>query len=140
MPVTFLPGVKRIAVVGASRNPEKWGYKVLVALKTKYPDVELFPINPNASEIAGIKAYKSIEELPIVPDMVITVVKPEITEKVVETAKKIGVKIIWMQPGSESDEAIKKAEEAGIKVFHHTCIIESSDMGRIAFRFSGPRR
>mgnify|MGYP000371379399 CR=1 FL=1 len=129
MPIPFLPDVKTVAVVGASRDPNKWGYKVFVTLKEKYPDVRVYPINPKADEIAGSKVYPSLEDLPEVPDLVVTVVKPEVTEKVVKTAKKIGVKYIWMQPGSESESAIEEAEKANIKVFHHTCIVESSDAG-----------
>ncbi|MHA1616308.1 MAG: CoA-binding protein [Candidatus Njordarchaeales archaeon] len=137
MPIPFLPGVKVIAVVGASRNPEKWGYKVFVTLKEKYPDTKVYPINPNATEIAGEKAYPSLKDLPEKPDLVVTVVPPTLTEKIVKEAKELGVKAIWMQPGSESEKAIKEAEAAGIKVYHHTCIVQSSEAGKIIpFKFS----
>jgi len=137
MPISFLPEVRVIAVVGASRNPEKWGYKVFITLRDKYPDIRVYPINPRAEKIAGSKAYPSLRELPEKPDMVVTVVPPEITEKIVEEAKKLGVKIIWMQPGSESEKAIEEAEKAGIKVYHHTCIVQSSEASKIVpFRVS----
>ena len=58
-----------------------------------------------------------------VPDIVITVVPSGVTEKVVEDANELGVKEIWMQPGSESQNAIMKAKEYGIKVTHNACIM-----------------
>ena len=131
MSIPFLPGVKVIAVVGASRNPEKWGYKVFVTLRDKFPGVRVYPINPKAKEIAGSKAYPSLKDLPEKPDLVVTVVPPQITEKIVEEAKKLGIKMIWMQPGSESDKAIEEAEKSGMKVYHHTCIVQSSEAGKI---------
>lgn len=122
----FFGDIKVIAVVGASRNPEKWGYKVFVTLLKRFPNAKVYPVNPKASEIAGYKAYPSLSALPEKPDLVITVVPPKVTEKVVDEAIKLGVKKIWMQPGSESDEAIRKAQEAGIFVIHHACIVETT--------------
>jgi len=140
MPIEFLPDVKVIAVVGASRNKEKWGYKVFKTLREKYKDIKVYPINPKADKIDNEKAYKSLEELPEKPDLVVTVVKPHVTEEVVKKAISLGVKYIWMQPGSESDTAIATAERAGIKVFHHTCIVESSEASRIVpFTLRRPR-
>ena len=124
----LLPDVNVIAVVGVSRNPEKWGYKIFKTLLEKYPNIRIYPVNPKADEILGHKAYRSIKELPETPDIVITVVPPRITEVVVRQAAEIGVRYVWMQPGSESEEAIKVAEDSGIIVFHNICIVESSRM------------
>lgn len=135
MPIPFLPNVKKIAIVGVSRNPEKWGYKVFKTLREKFPDVVLYPINPKATKIDGVRAYNSLDDLPEIPDLVVTVVPPEVTKEVVDKAIKMGIKMIWMQPGSESNEAIRKAIESGVKVFHNVCIVESSRLGKIAFKF-----
>jgi len=123
----FFNNLKVIAVVGASRHKEKWGFRVFVSLLKRFPNAKVYPINPKASEIAGHKAYPSLSALPEKPDLVVTVVPPKITEKVVDEAIKLGVKKIWMQPGSESDVAIRKAQEAGILVIHHACIVETTE-------------
>lgn len=130
------PSVKCVAVVGASRNPNKWGHKVFQTLINYYPNIRTYPVNPKADEILGHKAYPDIRSLPEKPDMIITVVPPKITEKVVRDAIELGVRIIWMQPGSESDNAIKLAKQNGIKVISGACFIETSKDtgGKIYFK------
>lgn len=130
MSLPFLPQVHSVAVVGASRNQEKWGYKVFKTL-LEY-DIDVYPVNPNADKIDDKKAYPSLEELPTIPDLVISVVPPKITEKIVKQAKDLGVERIWFQPGSESKKAVNMAKKAGIKVFDKVCIVESSAKGEIS--------
>lgn len=112
---------KTIAVVGVSRNKAKYGFKVFEDLSDA--GYEVFGVNPNADYILGQRMYSTLYELPKKPDMVITVTPPEATEKVVDTCIDMGVMEIWMQPGSESDEAVKKAEMEGISVIHDACIM-----------------
>lgn len=131
MSLPFLDEVKTIAVVGASRDEEKWGYKVFKTL-LKYSDINVYPVNPNADTIDGFKVYSNIKELPKVPELVVTVVPPGVTQKIVEQAKDLGIERIWFQPGSESDKAIEMAEQAGMKVFSKFCMVESSQESKLA--------
>ena len=109
------------AVVGASRDQSKYGYKVLVDLiRNGY---EAYAVNPSCTEIEGSPCYPDLSSLPVKPDLLITVVPPKVTEKVVREAKELGIDKIWMQPGSESDDAIAYAEDNGIGVMHHACIM-----------------
>lgn len=109
------------AVVGASRNKEKYGYKVFMHLLKD--GFKVYPINPNAKEIDGVKCYPSLSSLPEKPDVVILVVKPFVAEKVVEEAIKLGIKRLWFQPGSESKEAIERAKKAGLEVVFNECFV-----------------
>jgi uncharacterized protein len=109
------------AVVGASRDPSRYGYRVLVALRTA--GYRAYAVNPRADEIAGERAYPSLAALPETPNVVDTVVPPAVTARTVVEAAALGVTRIWMQPGSESDEAIRLAEESGMRVVHHACAI-----------------
>ena len=117
----FLSKKNRIVVVGASENKQKWGYKVFITLKKEGYDV--YPINPKHKTIEGYKCYPSIEALPFIPDLIITVVPPKITEMVIEQAHKKGVRKIWMQPGSESEKAIELCEKYGIREVHRMCFV-----------------
>ena len=110
----------KIAVIGVSRNKEKWGYKIYNSFSS---GAAVYPINPKCKKIDGKKCYPSLKKLPEVPDMIIIVVPPEVTERIVREAKKLGVKKVWMQPGSESDTAVEYCEKNGIEVFHGACII-----------------
>jgi predicted CoA-binding protein len=124
----FLNNKNVFAVVGASRDPQKYGYQVYKDLKDS--DYEVYPINPNAKEILGDKCYPSLEKLPKKPDVVDFVVPPKVTEKLVETCKKLGITKVWMQPGSESQTSIKLYEENGIDVVYGVCVmIERAKQG-----------
>jgi predicted CoA-binding protein len=102
------------AVVGASSDRDKYGNMVLRCYQQH--GMEVFPINPRASEIEGLKAYPSLEALPTRVAGISVITPPKITETVVQEAIRAGVKRIWMQPGAENPEAIQVAEAAGLEV------------------------
>ncbi|MGB9643350.1 MAG: CoA-binding protein [Candidatus Ratteibacteria bacterium] len=70
--------------------------------------------------------YTSLEEIKPLPDLVITVVRPEITLNIIEQCHNLGIKHLWMQPGSESEQAIKKAQNYGIEVRHGKCFMSEN--------------
>ena len=110
-----------IAVVGASRDPEKYGHQVYRDLKEA--GYSVYPVNPNAPEILGDRCYPDLKSLPVKPDVVNLVVPPEITEEVVKACRELGITKVWMQPGSESEKAIEYCEANGIDVVHGVCIM-----------------
>lgn len=120
----FLDQDNVIAVVGASRNRDKYGYRVYKDLKEK--GFRVYPVNPNAREIDGDKCYGSLKDLPEKPDVVNTVVPPEVTERIVRECRELGIDKVWMQPGSESDDAIEFCEENGIQTMKNVCVMRES--------------
>jgi len=83
----------------------------------------VYPINPNSDEILGDKCYHSLKELPEKPDVVDIVVPPNITKEVVKECRKLGIKRVWMQPGSESEKAINFCKENNIKLIQGVCVM-----------------
>ena len=63
-----------IAVVGASREPEKLGYSVLANIQEGGYEGRLYPVNPKADEILGLKAYPSVLEIPDPVDLAVIVI------------------------------------------------------------------
>lgn len=112
---------KKIAVIGVSHQETKFGYKIFKDLVNN--GFKVYGVNPKNGEILGRKIYRKLKELEVVPDLVITVVPPKVTEEIVEECKELGVKEIWMQPGSESPAAIEKAERYGISVIYNACFM-----------------
>lgn len=103
---------KHIAVIGVSDNTDKYGHKIFRdMLRAGYP---VSGVNPKGALVLGRRIYKSLEELEPRPDLVITVVPPEVTENIVEECHKLGIKTLWIQPGSGSPKTLAKAEEYGI--------------------------
>jgi predicted CoA-binding protein len=109
------------AVVGASRYKNKYGHQVFQKLLEKGKAV--YPVNPNAENIDGQKAYSTISSIPEVPARVHFIVPPDITEKVLEEVRNLRIRYVWMQPGSESDQAIEFCKKHGIHAIYNTCIL-----------------
>lgn len=109
------------AVVGVSINPEKYGHQVYKDLKEA--GYVVYAINPNIDEVLGDQCYNSLSDLPEKPDVVDTVVPPEVTEEIVKECKELGIKRVWMQPGSESENVIRFCEENDINVVHDVCVM-----------------
>jgi predicted CoA-binding protein len=117
----FLKKGNAIAVVGASANTVKWGYRIYRTLKGTFPRV--YAVNPKYNEIMGDRCYTELKSLPERPDVVITVVPPEITKKVVEACRELGIRRVWMQPGSESPDAIEFCRKNRMECVHHACFV-----------------
>ena len=117
----FLDKRNVFAVIGVSRNKEKYGNKVYFDLK--HAGYTVFPVNPNFSSISGERCYPRLTNLPILPDVVDIVVPPKITEETVKECKDLGIEKVWMQPGSESKKAIEFCEENEIEVVHGLRIV-----------------
>jgi predicted CoA-binding protein len=117
----FLRKQNVFAVVGVSRNPAKYGHQVYKDLKEA--GYVVYPVNPSIDEVLGDRCYHSLSELPEKPDVVDTVVPPTVTEKIVKECKELGIERVWMQPGSESEHAIRFCEENNIKVVHDVCVM-----------------
>ncbi len=82
-----------VAVIGASRHPEKIGYQVVKnLLDSGFPRDKIFPVNPRAKEILGLKAYPTILDVPEPVDLAVIVVPAPIVPRVLEEAGKKGVK------------------------------------------------
>jgi len=117
----FLNKKNIFAVVGASRDTKKYGYQVYKDLKEA--GYEVYPVNPNTDRILGERCYPELGDLPTKPDVVDVVVPPKITEEIVKTCKRFGITQVWMQPGSESDVAIKFCNDNGIDLVYGVCVM-----------------
>jgi len=116
---------KKIAVAGASRNPKKFGGAIFKELKEK--GFDLYPVNPNADEIQGVKCFKNIAELPEDVSQLYIVTPKQETVAVVNAAVEKGMKMIWIQQKSETPEAVKIVEDAGIPLIYNKCLFMFAD-------------
>ncbi len=92
-----------IVLIWASNNPEKFWNKILKNIILKWH--KIIPINPKETEIEWIKAYKNIWEIKENYDIVNFVVKPEITNLILERNLKIlQNKKIWIQSWASNEK------------------------------------
>lgn len=110
-----------IAVIGATDNRQKFGYSVINELKKK--GFTVFPVNPKKEIIDGLKVYPSVTSLPLNIQCALLVIAPAETVKVVKEIISTSIKLVWMQQGSESWEAIDFCEKNGIKVISKKCVL-----------------
>lgn len=116
-------GKPTVAILGASQNRQKYGNKSVRAhVEQGY---EVYPINPSAEEIEGLKAYPSLADLPVKTlDRISVYLPPAVGLSVLEDIAKLQPKEVWFNPGSESDEILDKAQALGLNVIMACSIVD----------------
>src|SRR5229473_2974574 len=117
----LLKKYKTIAVVGLSSNPMRPSFGV-----TEYMQgagYRIIPVNPNEKEVLGEKSYARLEDVPEKIEIVNVFRRAEEVPRVVESAIRIGAKVVWMQQGIENEAAAEKARAAGLVVVEDACIL-----------------
>ncbi len=119
-----------VAVVGLSTNPSKAAHSVPAALQAA--GFRIIPVNPNASEVLGEKAYARVDEVPEPIDVVEVFRAPEEAPEIARQAVKVGAKAVWLQLGIQSEEARRIAEGAGLAFVENLCMgVERARFGII---------
>ncbi len=111
----------KIAVVGVSRKRNKFGNVIYRELKKK--GYQVYPINPNTNIIEEDVCYPDLLSLPEKIDAVIINVPPAQTEKVVKEIKEAKINKVWLQQGSQSDDAISYCKQNGIECISNECVL-----------------
>ena len=112
-----------IAILGASTDRNKYGNKAVRAYRDKGYDV--FPINPGAAEIEGLKAYSSLDEIPVDSlDRISVYVPPMVGIGLLAELQDADAEEVWLNPGSESPELLARAEEIGLDVILACSIVD----------------
>jgi len=130
-----------VAVIGASRNPEKIGYQVVKNLLDggifslpylKGFSGKIFPVNPKADEILGLKCYPRITEISERVNLAIVCIPAKFVSQVVRDCAKKEVKGISIisggfgEAGKEGEklqeEFLKIAKKAGIRIVGPNCL------------------
>ena len=113
---------KTIAVVGMSPKPVRASYGVAMYLASQ--GYTIVPVNPGQDEIAGLKCYHSLEEIPFPVDVVDVFRRPEACVPIATSAVKIGAKALWLQEGIINDEAASIAKDAGLLFIQNKCLLK----------------
>ena len=117
----------RIAVVGASNDPEKYGNIIVRYLAAK--GYTVLPVNPRQPEIAGIPAFPNLSAVPGPVHIVNVVTPPGVTMKILEEVSRLGLPAVWLQDGSYDEAVLDVAASAPFKTVHDACIMVASNFG-----------
>ena len=117
----LLKKYRTIAVVGLSSNPMRPSFGVTEYMQEA--GYRIIPVNPNEREVLGEKSYARLEDVPEKIEIVNVFRRAEEVPAVVESAIRIGAKVVWMQSGVENEAAAEKALAAGLVVVEDACIL-----------------
>lgn len=111
---------KKMAVAGASRDPKKFGGVLIKNLKER--GFDLYPVNPNAEEIQGMKCYKSLTDLPEDVKHLLMATPKSTSAEVARQAADKKMEMVWIQLMADTPEAVRIIVDAGIPLIHKKCI------------------
>jgi len=111
--------LKSWAVVGLGNNPERAAYGVAKLLQDK--GHKIVPVYPRAEEVHGESGYKTLSEIPFPIDVVDCFVNSKLVGKVVDEAIAIGAKAVWLQLDVIDQDAVNRAEAAGLLAIMDRC-------------------
>ena len=113
--------MKTVAVVGASNHREKFGNKALRAYRDG--GYTVVPINPHESEVEGIKAYRSVLDVPGTIDMATVYVQPDVVHRLLDEFQRKQIPEIWLNPGADTDDVLDEARRRKLNVIAACSII-----------------
>jgi uncharacterized protein len=116
----LLDDVRRIAVVGLSSRPSRPSHGV--AMRLQAVGFEIVPVNPHETEVLGVPAVESLEDIDEPVDLVDVFRRSEHVPAIARSAVAIGARILWLQPGIHSREARGIAEDAGLTYVEDRCL------------------
>jgi acyl-CoA synthetase (NDP forming) len=150
-PLEFIFHPRSIAVVGASADPQGWGTRLFLQplLDIGFPG-KIYPINPRAGSILGLRAYPSVRDVPGPVDYAIVSIPPGSVLSVVEDCAAKGVRAVAIYAAgfSESGEdegretearILDAARQSGMRLLGPNCIGIHCPQGRFSFSSWAPR-
>jgi acetyl coenzyme A synthetase (ADP forming)-like protein len=121
-----------VAVIGASRDPQKLGHGVVRNLLQYHYDGAIYPINPKAGEILGLRAYSSVRDVPDPVDIAMIIVPARMVPEALKDCGERGVKGVVVISGGFREvgpegvaleaEIVRMAREYGIRLLGPNCI------------------
>jgi predicted CoA-binding protein len=123
----MLRNAKTIAVVGMSDKPSRASYNIGRYLAQQ--GYRVLPVNPVLKEIDGQPVYATLDEAQAVArqngkgiDMVDVFRASEHVPPIVDDVIRLGIPYLWLQDGVVHDEAVTRAQTAGVKCVQNDCI------------------
>ena len=112
---------KTVAVIGASSNRYKFGNKALRAFANQ--GFTVLAINPNEDRVEGYKTYPSVLDVPGPIDMATLYVQPDVAVQVIEEIARKGIPEVWLNPGADGADVLRRARELGVKTIQACSIM-----------------
>ena len=138
---------KSVAMVGVSHHKGKVGYEILANMIAAGYEGEIFPVNPQADTIEGLKCYPDLLSIGRIPELVVIIVPARIVPAVMRQCAKIKVKSViiitagFKEVGKEGRELEKQivqiAKQAGIRLIGPNCLGVIAPANKLNASFGG---
>ena len=144
-PIVSLIAPRRVAVFGGSNDPRKLGNFLLENLKRYGYEGDILPVHPREKQVAGLKAYPSLDKLPQDPDVALICLPASAVREVVTSCAEVGIRsaIVYacgfgegdQHDETEKEELRKLAQEKGIRILGPNCMGAYNVAGRFNATF-----
>jgi predicted CoA-binding protein len=111
-----------VAVIGASNARHKYGNKAVRAYLRQGWTV--YPVNPTETTVEGLKVYPTLADVPGPVDRVSMYVPPSVGVTLLDAVKAKGTPELFVNPGSESDELLARANALGLDPIQACSIVD----------------
>jgi predicted CoA-binding protein len=118
--VRIYADTKVIAVVGASDDRSKPAGNIPAYLQSQ--GYRIIPVNPTRDTVLGERSYASLADVDEPVDVVDVFRPAPEGADIARQAAQIGAKVIWFQPGTQSGDASRVADDAGLTVISRICM------------------
>ena len=125
-PIDALLNAESVTIVGASNDGSRAAGRTLRYLLKYGFTGRIYPVNPNRSEVQGVKAYASVRDLPEAPDLAVIVLPQHLAIEAVRDCGRLGIAFAivfaagFSEVGGDGVELEKELQEAaresGIRV------------------------
>jgi len=136
-----------VAIVGASRQKSKVGYEILANMVEAGYEGKIFPVNPKAGDIDGLKCYSDLQSLPEAPELVLIIVPARIVSSVMKQCAEVGAKAVviitagFREVGDEGraleKQIVQIARQAGIRIIGPNCLGVIVPVNKLNASFGG---
>lgn len=119
-PKKILAQSEHIAVIGVNQDADAYANKIV--RKIRALNKNAYPINPMYTKLFGEPVYESLEKCPVTPDLVVFVVNPTIGIDYLSSIAQLGIKYIWLQPGTIDTDLLEEAKALKLVVIE-ACVL-----------------
>ena len=136
-----------IAIVGASRQKGKVGYEILVNMIEAGYEGKIYPVNPKADTIEGLKCYPDLQSIGQAPDLVVIIIPAKFVPAIMQQCAKVGTKSViiitagFKEVGEEGlkleKQVLQIARQAGIRIIGPNCLGIIAPANKLNASFGG---
>ncbi len=103
-----------VAIVGASPKPDRYSHQAV--LKFRERGYTVHPVNPAGQEVDGLKAYRTLAEVPGAPDIICMYVNPATGLTMLDEIVAKRPRVLWLNPGADGEPLASAARARGLNV------------------------